>query len=177
MDFRQLLTQPVVLEYAEYGLNSEWDSFGNKQVSKEVAAAVEEIHEKLSIRYRNFNARDGKTPFRYTDLCVMPNTEYRDGVIYACPVIEFSANDNDFTGGEDHDGYDYDTLLDRLNGLFGEAPDCIKVGVIERPTHYLNVFLECEAVKLDELFAYIDEVDGRFKTEYSDLKNSHEYIC
>lgn len=188
MNVKELLQQEQ--PNSDYGFNAEFDDFGNPNgVNVE---KMEFIHNQQMDRYRNWSEvrKEGGT-FCQTRLCVMPLTLSIGGKVYAAPHIEFSAEDNDFTGGystvtntktgeqrevKNHDGYDNDTLLDRLNGLLGDAPEGITVRVKESPKHYYNVNLECEADQLDDLFAYIDEIDARFKGEYSDLEKSHEWI-
>lgn len=153
---------------------------------------MEEVHNRQMDRFRNWP--EGRKPggtFCQTKMCVLPLTLSIDGKVIAAPTIEFSAEDNEFTGGystvthtdtgkteqvKQHHGYDNETLLDRLGELLGEAPEGITVRVQEGPKHYYNVNLEAAPDQLDDLFKYIDEIDARFQADFADLQKSHEWI-
>lgn len=166
---------------ALYGLNSEFDDFSNvkkPKATKSQKQRVEALHEKLMARYRNWSEARNGGKFSQTRLCVLPNTVLTvEDKLFSVLQIEFSANDNEFTGGvQEHEGYDDATLQRRLSEFLIEPPTNVKLGRDTEHKSYHFLFVIAEEGHEQELFDYIDKLDALFTGEYQDLQKSHEWI-
>ena len=177
------------------GYNTEFEAFGHccgqPPTWTEINTA-KRVHGRCMRRYRNWALQRKGGRFCKTELCVMPNTVIAAEGTYVVLTIEFSANNNTFTGGpqwytdtatgqrravQEHQGYSDPALRKRLGQFLLRPPASVLVARSVHSRSYHVLYLCARARAVDKLFDYVDQLDARFTTEFADLRASHEVIC